>query len=146
MTDADVDGAHIRTLLLTFFFRYMPKVIEQGFLYVAQPPLYRVASGRNSTWLFSEDELNKYTSKRKEGAKFSLQRYKGLGEMNPDQLWDTTMNPETRTLLRVQTKDDVPVSDDLEADRLFAQLMGDDVEARRTFIETHANLVVNLDI
>jgi DNA gyrase subunit B len=146
MTDADVDGAHIRTLLLTFFFRYMPEVIERGFLYVAQPPLFRATSGKKSTWLFSDKELAQYSAKRKDGSKFSLQRYKGLGEMNPDQLWDTTMNPETRTLLRVTTKDDVPVHEAREADRLFAQLMGDDVAARRMFIETHAGQVVNLDV
>ena len=146
MTDADVDGAHIRTLLLTFFFRYMPEVIERGYLYVAQPPLFRVTSGKKSEWLYTDAELERYTAKVKDGQKFSLQRYKGLGEMNPDQLWDTTMNPETRTLLQIRTKDDVPVHEDLEADRLFAQLMGDDVDARRKFIETHADQVVNLDV
>ncbi len=145
MTDADVDGAHIRTLLLTFFFRYMPKIIEKGFLYIAQPPLYRVQNGKQSAWLYSDDDLARYTARQKEGAKFNLQRYKGLGEMNPDQLWDTTMNPEVRTLLQVRVKDDI-VQDDLEADRLFSQLMGDDVSARRKFIESHADQVVNLDV
>ncbi|MEE9277862.1 MAG: DNA topoisomerase (ATP-hydrolyzing) subunit B, partial [Dehalococcoidia bacterium] len=132
MTDADVDGAHIRTLLLTFFFRFMPAIINSGYLYIAQPPLYRVQNGKSSQWLYSDEELSHYRSRQQDGAKFSIQRYKGLGEMNPDQLWDTTMNPEARTLLQVQVKDEI------EADHLFAQLMGDDVQARRKFIESHA--------
>ena len=145
MTDADVDGAHIRTLLLTYFFRFMPEIIEHGYLYIAQPPLFRASVGKNQTWLFSDAELERFTSRLKEGQKFSLQRYKGLGEMNADQLWDTTMNPETRVLLQVRVAGDV-VQEDLEADRVFRQLMGDDVQARRKFIEAHADQVINLDV
>ena len=140
MTDADVDGAHIRTLLLTFFYRFMPQIIEAGYLYIAQPPLYRAQNGKAATWLYSDDELERYTARQKKDAKIKLQRYKGLGEMNADQLWDTTMNPESRTLLRIEIKDD------MEADHTFAQLMGDDVAARREFIKTHADQVVNLDV
>jgi DNA gyrase subunit B len=145
MTDADVDGAHIRTLLLTFFYRYMPEIIDRGFLYIAQPPLFRAQNGRNGTWLFSDAELERWVSRQKDGAKYTIQRYKGLGEMNADQLWDTTMNPETRTLLKVEADTDVATQDH-EADEIFARLMGDDVAARRKFIETHAAEVVNLDI
>ena len=145
MTDADVDGAHIRTLLLTFFFRYMPQIIEHGYLYIAQPPLFRVQNGKSSSWLYSDAELNRYTERQKEGARYTIQRYKGLGEMNPDQLWETTLNPESRTMLQVRVKGDI-VSEAIEADHLFAQLMGDDVSARRKFIETHADQVVNLDV
>ena len=140
MTDADVDGAHIRTLLLTFFYRFMPKLIQEGYLYIAQPPLYRVQNGKTAVWLYSDDELERYTARQKEDAKIKLQRYKGLGEMNADQLWDTTMNPESRTLLQIQ------INDDMEADHTFVQLMGDDVAARREFIKTHADQVVNLDV
>ena len=145
MTDADVDGAHIRTLLLTFFFRYMPHLIDNGYLYIAQPPLFRVQNGKSGTWLFSDRELERWVEKQKDGAKYSLQRYKGLGEMNADQLWDTTMNPETRTLLQVKVEGDVSLMDH-EADEIFAKLMGDDVAARRKFIESHAAEVVNLDV
>ncbi len=145
MTDADVDGAHIRTLLLTFFFRYMPHLIDNGYLYIAQPPLFRVQNGKSGTWLFSDRELERWVERQKDGAKYSLQRYKGLGEMNADQLWDTTMNPETRTLLQVKVEGDVSLMDH-EADEIFAKLMGDDVAARRTFIESHAAEVVNLDV
>ena len=140
MTDADVDGAHIRTLLLTFFFRYMPEIIERGYLYIAQPPLYRVQNGKTSVWLYSDDELQRYSSRHKDEGTLKLQRYKGLGEMNPDQLWDTTMDSAARTLLQVQ------VHDTIEADHLFEQLMGDDVPARRKFIESHADQVTNLDV
>ena len=145
MTDADVDGAHIRTLLLTFFYRYMPEIIDRGFLYIAQPPLYRVQNGRTGTWLFSDVELDRWVNRQKDGAKYTVQRYKGLGEMNADQLWDTTMNPETRTLLQVEADTDV-AEQDHEADEIFARLMGDDVAARRKFIETHATEVINLDV
>ena len=140
MTDADVDGAHIRTLLLTFFFRFMPELIQAGYLYIAQPPLYRAQNGKAATWLFSDDELERYSARQKKDAKIKLQRYKGLGEMNADQLWDTTMNPESRTLLQIEIKDE------MEADHTFAQLMGDDVAARREFIKTHADQVSNLDV
>ena len=140
MTDADVDGAHIRTLLLTFFFRYMPEIIERGYLYIAQPPLYRVQNGKTSVWLYSDEELQRYSSRHKDEGTLKLQRYKGLGEMNPDQLWDTTMDPAARTLLQVQ------VHDPIDADHLFEQLMGADVPARRKFIESHADQVTNLDI
>ena len=140
MTDADVDGAHIRALLLTFFFRFMPDLINAGYLYIAQPPLFRVQNGKNATWLYTQDELEAHLSGLKEGAKHSIQRYKGLGEMNADQLWDTTMNPEDRMMLQVHVKDEI------DADHLFAQLMGDDVPARRKFIESHADQVTNLDV
>jgi DNA gyrase subunit B len=139
MTDADVDGEHIRTLLLTFFFRYMRPLIEEGYLYIAQPPLYKLSKGKQVTYAYSEREL---LEKMKElGEKgVSLQRYKGLGEMNPDQLWETTMNPESRVTVKVT------VDDAVEADELFTILMGEKVEPRREFIETHAKDVVNLDI
>ena len=133
MTDADVDGAHIRTLLLTFFYRFMPELIEGGYLYIAQPPLYSVREGSKMTWLFSESDreafFKKSANKKKSG---NLQRYKGLGEMNADQLWDTTMDPEHRHLLRVE------IHDAEEADDLFTRLMGDDVPPRKAFIMSHA--------
>ena len=131
MTDADVDGAHIRTLLLTFFFRYYREIIDAGYLYIGQPPLYRVSSGKEHLWLFADRELESY-QKRKNGKKFSIQRYKGLGEMNPDQLWETTMDPERRTLLQVN------IDSAMEADVLFSQLMGEEVEPRKKFIQAHA--------
>ena len=141
MTDADVDGAHIRTLLLTFFFRYMQPLIESGHLFIAQPPLYLISHGKSKKYVYSEDEretiIKEITSN---GGKYSLQRYKGLGEMNPDQLWDTTMNPENRTLLCVN------IEDAAEADRTFDMLMGSKVPPRRRFIQTHAKEVRNLDI
>jgi DNA gyrase subunit B len=141
MTDADVDGAHIRTLLLTFFFRQMPELIEAGFIYIAQPPLYRVAKGREEYYAYTEAERETFT-KRLEGSKGTVmsQRYKGLGEMNPEQLWKTTMDPDTRTILRVTLEDAV------EASKLFDELMGDDVEPRRHFIEANAKFVSVLDI
>ena len=139
MADADVDGAHIRTLLLTLFFRYMPQIIENGYLYVAQPPLFRVQSGKDVSYCFSEKELKEIQSKMA-GRKVEVQRYKGLGEMNAEQLWDTTMNPENRIINRVE------VHDAVEADELFGILMGDVVEPRRKFIEMHAKEVKNLDI
>ena len=138
MTDADVDGSHIRTLLLTFFFRYMPKLIEDGHLYIAQPPLYRIAYKNQVKYAYTEREKDKIV--KEVGEKASLQRYKGLGEMNPSQLWETTMNPENRTLLLVT------VEDAAESDRTFDMLMGDAVDPRRKFIQTHAKAVRNLDV
>jgi DNA gyrase subunit B len=138
MTDADVDGSHIRTLLLTFFFRYMPQLIEDGHLYIAQPPLYRIAHKNTVKYVYSDKEKDK--ALKEIGDKANLQRYKGLGEMNPTQLWETTMNPENRTLLLVT------VDDAAEADRTFDMLMGDAVDPRRKFIQTHAKAVRNLDI
>ena len=138
MTDADVDGSHIRTLLLTFFFRYMPQMIDDGHLYIAQPPLYRIAHRNQARYVYTEKEKEKVI--KEIGEKASLQRYKGLGEMNPTQLWETTMNPENRTLLLVT------VEDAAEADRTFDMLMGNAVDPRRKFIQTHAKAVRNLDI
>jgi len=139
MTDADVDGAHIRILLLTFFFRYMKELIDKGMIYIAQPPLYRISRGKQEFYAFSERERDVYL-KRLGRVKVSIQRYKGLGEMNPDQLWKTTMDPATRTILKVRMDEAV------EADRLFYELMGDDVECRRKFIEKNARYVTNLDV
>jgi DNA gyrase subunit B len=139
MTDADVDGAHIRTLLLTFFFRQMPALIDQGYVYIAQPPLYRVSKGKEEFYAFNETERDDY-QKRLGGNGVYIQRYKGLGEMNKDQLWKTTMDPNTRTILRVTLEDAV------EASKLFDELMGDEVEPRRMFIEQNAKYVSNLDI
>ncbi|GAB4505444.1 MAG: DNA topoisomerase (ATP-hydrolyzing) subunit B [Anaerolineales bacterium] len=139
MTDADVDGSHIRTLLLTFFFRYMPELIENGHLFIAQPPLYRIAYKNQVKYAYTETEKDKIV-KEMGGEKVTLQRYKGLGEMNPEQLWETTMNPENRTLLMVT------VEDAAEADRTFDMLMGNAVDPRRRFIQTHARSVRNLDI
>jgi DNA gyrase subunit B len=138
MTDADVDGSHIRTLLLTLFYRYFREVIERGYLYIAQPPLYRVAKGKKMDYAYNDDELKAKLEEFGENA--NIQRYKGLGEMNPGQLWDTTMNPETRTMKRVT------IEDALVADELFTVLMGDSVEPRKQFIETHAMEVQNLDV
>ncbi|MBD8045708.1 DNA topoisomerase (ATP-hydrolyzing) subunit B [Clostridium faecium] len=141
MTDADVDGAHIRTLLLTFFYRYMRDLVEQGHVYIAQPPLYKVKKGKNEYYTYSDEELEKILNQV--GGKDSntdIQRYKGLGEMNPEQLWDTTMNPEKRTLLKVT------VEDAMAADEIFTILMGDKVEPRREFIQENAKMVTNLDI
>jgi DNA gyrase subunit B len=140
MTDADVDGSHIRTLLLTFFFRYMQPLIESGHLYIAQPPLYRVAYKNQVKYAYSEAEKDAIAREMGAGEKTNLQRYKGLGEMNPQQLWETTMNPSNRTLLLVT------VEDATEADRTFDMLMGDAVDPRRKFIQTHAKKVRNLDI
>ena len=139
MTDADVDGAHIRTLLLTFFYRYMKPLIEAGRIYIAQPPLYLVKKGRESWYLYSDDEMAKLLARIGKD-NINVQRYKGLGEMNPDQLWETTMNPEGRTILQVE------LGDALAADEMFSILMGDKVEPRRKFIEDHAHDVRNLDI
>jgi len=141
MTDADVDGSHIRTLLLTFFFRHMPSLIDQGHLYIAQPPLYRLEHKKNVRYLYSDHEKDSALGELgKDSEKASLQRYKGLGEMNPEQLWETTMNPSNRTLLLVS------VDDAAEAERTFDILMGDEVAPRKKFITTHAKRVRNLDI
>jgi len=142
MTDADVDGAHIRTLLLTFFFRQMRELIEAGMIYIAQPPLYRVAKAKEVFYAYDEKEREEYVGRLggNEGKSINIQRYKGLGEMNPDQLWETTMDPETRTLLKV-TMDDAVL-----ADQIFSTLMGDAVDPRREFIEANARFVSNLDV
>jgi DNA gyrase subunit B len=139
MTDADVDGEHIRTLLLTFFFRYMKPLIDAGYLYIAQPPLYKLSKGKGVAYAYSERER---LQKSKELGETGLgtQRYKGLGEMNPEQLWETTMDPEHRLMPQVTIENAV------EADKLFTILMGEVVEPRREFIELHAKNVVNLDI
>ena len=137
MTDADVDGSHIRTLLLTFIYRYMKPLIDAGYVFIAQPPLYQVKKGKAVSYAYSDDQLNKLV---KGLAKPAIQRYKGLGEMNSEQLWETTMDPEKRTMLKVTLEDAV------EADRIFTILMGDQVEPRREFIETHAKYVKNLDV
>jgi len=138
MTDADVDGSHIRTLILTFFYRYMQPLIEAGYVYIAQPPLYQVKKRSSASYAYSDAELARILESA--GGKAQVQRYKGLGEMNPDQLWDTTMDPENRTLLKVTLEDAI------EADEIFSILMGAKVEPRREFIETHASEVKNLDI
>ena len=137
MTDADVDGAHIRTLLLTFFFRNMVDLINGGYLYIAQPPLYRAQSGKTANYFFSDGELEAYQKGKKN---LSIQRFKGLGEMNADQLWETTMKPDTRTMLQVE------VHDAMEADKVFSELMGDEVSHRRRFIQANAYAVKNLDV
>jgi len=139
MTDADVDGAHIRTLLLTFFFRHMPQVIENGYLFIAQPPLFRVSTGKVTHYASSEAERDAIV-KKMAVKNITVQRFKGLGEMNADQLWETTMNPETRTLLRAE------VEDAAEADAIFTMLMGERVEPRKDFIKTEARKVQNLDV
>lgn len=140
MTDADVDGAHIRTLLLTFFYRYMRPLVESGYVYIAQPPLYGVKHGKEVTYVQNDRELQEAIKQLPENARYSVQRYKGLGEMDPEQLWSTTMNPETRSMLRVDLQDAI------EADEIFETLMGDNVEPRRDFIQSHAHYVKNLDI
>ncbi len=139
MTDADVDGAHIRTLILTFIYRYMKELLDGGHIYIAQPPLYKITQGKKIVYAYSDEQMAKITSEIEQN-KYTLQRYKGLGEMNPDQLWDTTINPETRTMLRVSLEDAT------YADKIFSVLMGDKVEPRRKFIEEHAKNVRNLDI
>ena len=140
MADADVDGAHIRTLLLTFFFRFMRPLIEDGHVYIAQPPLYKIAKGKTERYAYTDDELKEILKEMEDGRAPAIQRYKGLGEMNPEQLWETTMNPETRIMLRVD------MEDARQADEIFTILMGDKVEPRRKFIEDHAKSVINLDI
>ncbi|EPE60724.1 DNA gyrase, B subunit [Exiguobacterium sp. S17] len=140
MTDADVDGAHIRTLLLTFFYRYMRPLIESGYVYIAQPPLYGLKHGKEIVYVQNDRELQEAIKRLPENARYSVQRYKGLGEMDPEQLWSTTMNPESRSMLRVDLQDAI------EADEVFETLMGDNVEPRRDFIQSHAHYVKNLDI
>ena len=141
MTDADVDGSHIRTLLLTFLYRKMPALITLGKIYIAQPPLYKITKGKKIHYAYADDERDKILNEIKtDGTKIDIARYKGLGEMNADQLWDTTMDPENRTLLKVT------IDDAVKADHIFTQLMGEEVEGRREFIETNAQFVVNLDI
>lgn len=140
MTDADVDGAHIRTLLLTFFYRYQRALIEQGFIYIACPPLYKVERGKNYQYCYSERELQQHLSTLPSNANYTIQRFKGLGEMMPEQLWTTTMNPETRTLKRVE------IEDAAEADRIFTILMGDRVAPRREFIETYGSKLNMTDL
>ena len=145
MADADVDGAHIRTLLLTFFFRYMRPLIENGNVFLAQPPLYKLSKkGIKDVYCYTDDDLAKaYKDLEEQGIardQLALQRYKGLGEMNPEQLWDTTMDPEKRILVKVT------MEDAMKADEIFTVLMGDEVEPRREFITTNAKYVKNLDI
>jgi len=140
MTDADVDGAHIRTLLLTFFYRHMRELIEEGYVYIAQPPLFRVSNGKEELYSYSEEEREDHIKRLEKGKKVHVQRYKGLGEMNPSQLWETTMNPEKRVLFKVVLEEDTG------ADMLFAILMGDKVEPRREFIQANAKYVRNLDV
>ena len=137
MTDADIDGAHIRTLLLTFFFRFMKPLIDKGYVYIAQPPLYKIQQGKRIEYVYSDDELTNILESF--GSRPNIQRYKGLGEMNPEQLWDTTMNPETRTLLQVSLKDAI------EADQTFSMLMGEDVDPRKQFISENAIYADNID-
>jgi DNA gyrase subunit B len=140
MTDADVDGAQIRTLLLTFFYRYMPELIEGGYLYIAQPPLYSIKRGKDVKWFYSDKDKDSYLARQKDGKGQSIQRYKGLGEMNPEQLWETTMDPAIRTVLKVN------VEEATVADRVFSQLMGEEVAPRKTFIQSHYDKVRNLDV
>jgi DNA gyrase subunit B len=140
MTDADIDGSHIRTLLLTFFFRYMRPVIERGYLYIAQPPLYQIKKGQEADYAYSDREKDEILAKHGKEAKTIIQRYKGLGEMNPEQLWETTMDPAKRVVLQVRLDDLV------EAEETFTTLMGDEVGPRRRFIEDNALKVANLDL
>ncbi|MGE5454565.1 MAG: toprim domain-containing protein, partial [Methylocystaceae bacterium] len=138
MTDADVDGAHIRILILTFFYRYMRQLIEYGYIYIAQPPLYQLSRGKESHYFYNDRELDRFLATQEK--KFAIQRYKGLGEMDAEQLWDTTMDPEKRTLLQVT------VDDAIAADQVFSDLMGDRVEPRKEFITANARYATNLDI
>ena len=142
MTDADVDGSHIRTLLLTFLFRKMPELITAGYIYIAQPPLYKISKGKQIHYAFSDSEKNKIINDLSEASntKVDIQRYKGLGEMNATQLWETTMDPDNRTLLQVT------IEDAAKAHEIFSTLMGEEVPPRREFIVSKANLVTNLDI
>jgi len=138
MTDADVDGQHIETLILTFFFRHLPEIIRQGYLYIAQPPLYKITIGKDSTYVYSDEQKEDLLKTVKE-QKITIQRYKGLGEMNPDQLWETTMNPVNRILKQVR------IDDAEEADATFTMLMGDEVPPRKHFIQSNAKQA-SLDI
>jgi DNA gyrase subunit B len=140
MTDADVDGAHIRTLLLTLFYRQMKELITEGYIYIAQPPLYRLKKGKKEVYAYNDEERDRILKDWGGQQGVYIQRYKGLGEMNPEQLWETTMDPETRTVLKVK------VEDAIEADRMFSILMGDQVEPRKEFIQENALSVKNLDI
>ena len=140
MTDADVDGAHIRTLLLTFFYRFMLPMLKAGHVYIAQPPLYLIRKGQKHTYAYSDDELQIKLNEAGRENNLYVQRYKGLGEMNPEQLWETTMDPAKRTVLQVH------LEDAMRADEIFSILMGDKVEPRRQFIEDNAGKVRNLDL
>ena len=142
MTDADVDGSHIRTLLLTFLFRKMPELIKQGYVYIAQPPLYKISKGKKIEYAYTDEQRDLILEKLKAESKTSiaLSRYKGLGEMTAQQLWETTMDPEVRTLLKVTMEDFV------ETENVFSRLMGDEVEPRREFIVNRAQFVSNLDL
>jgi len=140
MTDADVDGSHIRTLLLTFFYRQLKKVIEDGHLYIAQPPLYRIQAGKDIHWVYSDQEKEETLKQLAGSRKIEIQRYKGLGEMSPTQLWETTMDPERRTMLRVN------IEDAAKSDDLFTKLMGEEVLPRKQFIQLYASSVRNLDV
>ena len=140
MTDADVDGSHIRTLILTFIYRRMRSLIDSGYLYIAQPPLYRIQNGRRVEYAYSEEQKDEMLAKHTGQRNPTIQRYKGLGEMNPEQLWETTMNPDTRHMLVVN------VGDDLDAENAFTTLMGEVVAPRKSFIQTYARSVKNLDV
>jgi len=140
MTDADVDGSHIRTLLLTFFFRHMVELINHEHLFIAQPPLYRIKNNKNEQWAYSEQEKDELLAELKGARKIDVQRYKGLGEMSAEQLWETTMNPTSRTLLVVTLEDAA------RTDHIFHVLMGSEVPPRKAFIQAHAKSVKNLDI
>jgi DNA gyrase subunit B len=139
MTDADVDGSHIRTLLLTFFYRYMKPLIEDGYVYIAQPPLYKVSQGKAEHYAYTEEQMDKLREELKDKGKMSIQRYKGLGEMDAEQLWETTMDPSRRILLKVDLEDAI------EADTVFDMLMGEKVEPRRDFILSNAKFAKNID-
>jgi DNA gyrase subunit B len=142
MADADVDGSHIRTLLLTFFFRFMRPLIDNGNIYIAQPPLFKVFRGKEHKYAFSDEQRDQYIKELSEDGRYKVevQRYKGLGEMDSEQLWETTMNPETRTMIKVEMEDAI------KADEIFTILMGDKVTPRREFIEKNAKYVSNLDV
>jgi DNA gyrase subunit B len=141
MADADVDGSHIRTLLLTFFFRYMQELVEKGHVYIAMPPLYKITVAKEVSYVYTDAQRDKILKKySKDSKNINVQRYKGLGEMNPDQLWETTMDPEQRNIVRITLEDAV------EAEEMFTTLMGDAVEPRRRFIEENALAVSNLDV
>ena len=142
MTDADVDGAHIATLMLTFIYRFMPELIKQGYVYLAMPPLYKVEKNKKVWYAYNDDQLNQIMNEIGRDGNNKVQRYKGLGEMDADQLWETTMDPERRILKRVNMDDD----DLSEIDKVFSTLMGDEVEPRREFIIENANKVENLDV